>query len=254
MRLPQTIDEVLETLDEIIKSAVRHNSTRAYFAYVYRRTTAEIKRGVEARLFEDNARMERFDVYFANLYIQAYYDYTSGKEVSNSWKTAFDASRENLCIAQHITLGMNAHINLDLGVAAAHICEGKSISDLEADFRKVNEILFSLTEEMQKGLGKVSGMMFLADWLGRNSDEKLINFSIAKAREFSWLSANRIWVGETKEQRMETIHAIDKDVAAFGGMLQNPKGTVLKIVLWIIRSFEVKEVVKVIDAMKKAGE
>lgn len=250
MELPQSIDEVLVALDAIVDTSVRDNRPDAYFAYVYRRTTAAIKKAVESGYFEDNPRMQRFDVYFANLYIRAYHDYHSGKPVSAAWKTAFDASVMKLSLAQYITLGMNAHINLDLGITAAHMAGEKDLASLETDFKRVNEVLFSLTQEMQRGLGKVSPFMFLADWLGRNSDEKLINFSIEKARAFSWQTATGIWEAPPHEKQT-VIAQTDKSVADIGKMLRNPGSKGLQLILWLIRSVESKDVAKIIHAMKQ---
>lgn len=248
--LPANIDEVLMALDEIIETELLTNSPIALFAYVYRRTTAEIKKGVESKLFKDNERMQAFDVVFANYYIKAYCDYQQHLPISQSWKLAFDAAKEPLCIVQHITLGMNAHINLDLGVAASTMMQGKELSDLKADFMKVNSILFSLTDELQAGLGKVSKMLFLANWLGQRNDELLINFSIAKARDFSWITANRVWSAPNSEQQ-RTINEIDKAVTLIGNTLRFPKGWMLKSAIRFIRRFEETDMRKVVDQLKQ---
>ena len=249
--LPANIDEVLMALDEIIEAELLTNSPIALFAYVYRRTTAEIKKGVESKLFKDNERMQAFDVVFANYYIKAYRDHQLQLPISQSWKLAFDAAKEPLCIVQHITLGMNAHINLDLGIAASTMMHGKELNDLKADFMKVNSILFSLTDELQAGLGKVSKMLFLANWLGQRNDELLINFSIAKARDFSWITANRVWSAPNPEKQQLAMKEIDKAVALIGNTLRFPKGWLLKSAIRFIRRFEETDMRKVVDQLKK---
>lgn len=250
MELPLTMDEVLASLDGIIETSLEENSPMAIFAYIYRRTTAEIKKGVEARLFADNERMEHFDVTFANYYIRAFYDYRAGQPISQSWKVAFDASKEPLCIVQHIILGMNAHINLDLGVAAATIMEGKELADLKADFRKVNTVLFSLTNELQTGLGRVSPLLFLADWFGKRSNERLIDFSIEKARNFSWNAANTIWSSLDQQEKYSRIQLVDTSVATLGGVLHNPKGWFFRRAITLVRWFEEKDVRKIVGGLK----
>src|SRR5690606_11967194 len=113
-KMPETIEEVLQELDRIIDQTVAANNFLGIFAYVYRRTTAQIKLAVENKTFEDNARMEKFDVAFANLYLAAYHSYQDRRPLSKSWRTAFDAQSERLTSIQHLIMGMNAHINLDL--------------------------------------------------------------------------------------------------------------------------------------------
>jgi hypothetical protein len=252
MQLPTTIDEVLSELDHIIDVSVAENNSMAIFAYVYRRTTAEIKKNVQAGVFDDNERMEQFDVRFANYYIQAWHDYRNNKPVSAAWKTAFDGSKEPLCIVQHIMLGMNAHINLDLGVTAATVAEHTPLVDLKTDFMRVNTILFALTHELQSNLGKASRLLFLADWLGRRNDELLINFSIKKARDFSWVTANRIWNAYGATEKESVRKSTDKAVAMIGQELRKPKGWFLRSTIGLIRRFEEKEVSKIIRILKNS--
>lgn len=250
MELPSTIDGVLERLDAIIDESVERKSPNAFFAYLYRRTTAEIKRNIDNGVFEDNPRMEAFDVYFANLYIRAYNDYQQKKPISAAWKAAFDTSGHTLCISQHIVLGMNAHINLDLAIAAAHVSEGKQLGVLQTDFNRVNAILFSLTQEMQRKLNKVSRMLYLADWAGKNTDERLIDFSIGKARSFSWVSANTIWKAPATN-RNEVIRNLDLHVAALGNSFKRPKNYMFRQMLRLIIRYEEKDVARVIRVMRE---
>jgi hypothetical protein len=63
---------------------------------------------------------------------------------------------EKLAFVQHILLGMNAHINLDLAVAASIVSPGNAIIKLKSDFMIVNQILAELTNKIQKRLGRVS--------------------------------------------------------------------------------------------------
>ena len=250
MQLPTTIDEVLSELDHIIDVSVAENNSMAIFAYVYRRTTAEIKKNVQAGVFDDNERMEQFDVRFANYYIQTWHDYRNHKSVSAAWKMAFEASKERHCIVQHIMLGMNAHINLDLGVTAATVAEHTPLVDLKTDFMRVNTILFALTDELQSNLGKASRLLFLADWLGRRNDELIINFSIKKARDFSWVTANRIWNAYGATEKESVRKSTDKAVAIIGQELRKPKGWFLRSTINLIRKFEEKDVAKIIRILK----
>jgi hypothetical protein len=170
--LPSSIDEVLQKLDEIILETIHDNNYLGIFAYVYRRTTAEIKKGIIEKQFADNERMERMDVSFANKYISAYLNFhASSGPVSHAWAIPFQSGREKLTIMQHLLMGMNVHINLDLGVAASETAPGNAINGLKNDFMKVNDILAGLTKEMQARVGRISRWMFLLDWLSGNKDD-----------------------------------------------------------------------------------
>ncbi|MCB0637075.1 MAG: hypothetical protein KDC54_10685 [Lewinella sp.] len=251
--LPTTIEGVLEALDDIIADTQSRNSPLGVFAYVYRRTTAQIKTAMEDGAFEDAARMERLDVTFANLYIQAYREYRAGEMPSQAWAIAFTGEQDRLALIQHLLLGMNAHINLDLGVAAARIMEGTDIEALGPDYHKVNDILAGLTIEMQQRLGRVSPLLFLLDWIGQRSDEKVANFSIKVAREQSWRIARELATLPPLE-RPARIERVDTSVTELSSILKQPKSRLLRTVLGIIRRFESSDLQRVIEVLKSSAD
>ncbi|HXT64612.1 MAG TPA: DUF5995 family protein, partial [Pyrinomonadaceae bacterium] len=61
---PQTIDEILADLDQIILRARNDQSRLGYFATLYRNVTIKVKEGIIAGAFEDGPRMEKLDVTF----------------------------------------------------------------------------------------------------------------------------------------------------------------------------------------------
>ncbi len=248
--LPTTIDGVLSTLDEIIEEHISDGNFLGIFAYVYRRTTAEIKQAILDGAFEDNPRMERFDVHFANFYIQAYWDFKAGKAASKAWELSFDNKDAPITIMQHLILGMNAHIHLDLGVAAATFPSGTSIESTKVDFMKVNDILKRLTNEMQGKISKVSPLLFVLDWLGKEKDEQVAGFSIVKARDFAWNNAVRLFNTKNENDRLIGIQELDQKVTAIGRIVAHPPGRILKWLVSFVRLFEEKDIGVLIGRLK----
>lgn len=246
----KTIDEVLQKLDLIIEDSLKENSFLGIFAYVYRRTTAQIKTEIENQIFEDNVRLEKFDISFANLYFDAYEQYKSGQPLSASWKIAFKAEYENFTIIQHILLGMNAHINLDLGVAAASEMQGQPIQALENDFTKVNDVLAGLVGEMQSKLGKLSPLMFFLGWIGGRTDDQIIDFSMRKAREQSWETANKLWNSD-EVHRKEKINEVDIIVTILSEIIKHPVTIIVKYVLRLMKIFEEKDLKRIIEVFEE---
>jgi len=246
----RTIDEVLDRLDEIIDSSSINNDPLGYFAYIYRRTTAQIKQAILERKFDDNERMEKFDVHFANKYLEAYRDYHSGKTISSPWATAFDIKNKDLTILQHIILGMNAHINFDLGLAAAEFTGEGPIDSLKDDFMAVNKVLASLVDELQVKVGRVSRLMFLLDWIGQRSDEVIMNFSMEKARQQAWNFAVSLSGLEGPEKKNK-IDNVDGFTANLGDIVKNPPGKMLPFLMKIISRFEEKDVKKIIAKLEE---
>ncbi|MDF4222207.1 DUF5995 family protein [Maribacter sp. M208] len=243
------MQEVLIQLDEIIDSAIANNDRIGYFAFLYRRVTAEILKEVQLGNFEDNARMEIFDVAFANYYLDAYRGYSENQPISKSWQIAFDTKNDPLTILQHIMLGINTHINLDLGLAASAVMQSKQITDIENDFNTVNSILGNIVNEMQDRLSRVSPLLFLLDFAGKNTDEEIINFSLAKARKVSWLNANLLW-GLGNEHQDVAIQQMDNTVLKLGKLIKAPKSKIVTYALKFLSKFEEKNVGTVISRLR----
>ena len=152
----QTIPEVITNLDNIIDWSIQHNSRIGYFASLYRHMTIAVKNQIDNNGFADGLRMEQLDINFANRYLQAWEAYTTKMKCSNAWCASFDAcANNNLVVLQHLILGINTHINLDLGIAAAQTCPGDKIYDLQADFERINNIIASLSTQVQEKLEHV---------------------------------------------------------------------------------------------------
>ena len=251
MHKPTTITEVLTELDLIIEDAITNNDRLGLFAYVYRRTTAEILNEVQLGNFENNAQLEQMDVAFANLYLEAYHNFKKGEKVSACWEFSFTSKEEPLTILQHIMLGINAHINLDLGIATSETMKGKEIKDIENDFNAVNTVLFSITNELQKRLGRVSPLLFLLDVVGLKSDEEIIDFSMRKAREQSWISATFLH-SIPRSEKKDAIADIDAVVLALSTIIKSPKAFLIRTGLKFISFFEEKNVGKIISKLKES--
>src|SRR5262245_19008943 len=116
---PQTIDDVLVELDQIIHQARETRDRLGYFAVLYRNVTIKVKEGIAAGLFEDGPRMEKLDVTFASRYLAALDSFRRGQPWSKCWLVCFRlAPGWRPIILQQLLAGMNAHINFDLGIAA----------------------------------------------------------------------------------------------------------------------------------------
>jgi hypothetical protein len=245
----RTIGEVIQQLNEVIDASRQQGSRLGYFAALYRRVTVQVKKGIEEGLFEDGLRMERLDVAFANRYLEALENHGRGKPVTRSWQIAFEASVHWWpVVLQHLLLGVNAHINLDLGIAAARTCPGESLSGLKTDFERINQILASLVSGVEHELEMVWPMLRLLDQIAGKTDEVIINFSIEKAREHAWEVAVRLAPLTTGDQAFQ-IDLIDAETALIGQAIRHP-GVLISAVLRAIRLGERRNIAQIIDILK----
>jgi hypothetical protein len=245
----QTIDAVVSKLESIIATCIEENNRAGYFAALYHRVTCRIRDGILKNEFEDGSRMQRLDVLFAGRYIQAWEQWRSGVRPSLSWNTAFEAVKNaSPIILQHLLLGINAHINLDLGIAAAETMKGYALEDVQKDFNSINNILAALVDEVQNNISKVSPCMILVDRFCKNYDEMVVCFSIDTAREGAWLFAKELFT-KAGSDHDHCIAIRDQAIAALGEKIIASKG-LLAIILKPVRWFEWRKPGSITNTLK----
>lgn len=249
MKKIDNIDGVISALDKIIETSQLNNDPLGYFAALYRKVTVKVKEGIAENFFDDGPRMEKLDVIFASRYLDAYNAYKNGEPTTESWLKAFDLSKKYWPIVlQHLLIGMNAHINLDLGIAAAEVMKGKDIQNLKADFNKINEILSSLVQEVQDDLATIwPTLKKILKWTGK-VDDFLVDFSMEIARNGAWDFAVE-FASTPENKQSELIVTRDKSIAEIGNLITNP-GLIANLIFGIIRLGERGTVSKKIEDLK----
>ncbi|EDY82576.1 hypothetical protein VDG1235_2199 [Verrucomicrobiia bacterium DG1235] len=232
-----TIDEVIEKLDQIVRQSIETSSPLGYFPALYKRVTIQVRDAIAAKAFDDNKRMEILDIVFANRYIEAYQSYQDGRPLTASWQAAFEAaSKPGLLTLQHLLLGMNAHISLDLGIAAAESEKAKPLS-LQNDFYAINRILESLIDDTQKRLTRIFGPLGIVDRLLGPIDERLSIYSITYARDKAWTQTLELSLAD-EPTSAALIAKRDKSVASFAKHLVHPPRLSIRILLPFVRLLE----------------
>lgn len=244
-----TIDEVISILEFIINESKENDDPLGYFAALYQKVTIKVKDEIQNGFFDDGPRMEKLDVVFANRYLDAYFLNRKRQEVTSSWEKAFKLSTHyRPIVLQHLLMGMNTHINFDLGICAAEISKGKDINDLENDFNKINEILSSQLENVQKSLAEIwPSLKWLLKLTGK-VDDFLVDFSMKLARDGAWKFAKELAENPESEQ-MEFINLRDEKVAKKSKIVISP-GILVEIIFAIIRIGERGSVARKISQLQ----
>lgn len=247
-----TINEVTTQLTAIIDRSRQEQSRLGYFAALYRLVTLNVKAGIQAGRFEDGARMEQFVVTFASRYLNALEAYQQGQPISECWRVAFEAAGAwRPLILQHLLLGMNAHINYDLGIAAATVAPGAKLAALEHDFNEINQILAGLVKHVQTAIGGLSPWLWLLDKISGRADEVIINFSMQRARDQAWELAQRLAPLPAAQWATE-CSGLERRITVLGRLIQHP-GWWLSLRLLVIRLRESSDVRAVIEALSRTG-
>ena len=249
LKLPGTIDEVIFQLEKIIAYCEINNSCAGYFAVLYHKVTCKVKECIANKNFEDGIRMEKLDVVFANYYLSAFYSWLDGKPTSKSWKIAFDAFADNsTLVMQHLLVGMNAHINLDLAIATGSVMKGQLLEGIHNDFNTINGILGSMIDNIEDCLTKVNPLLRLLDLHVFKYDEMLVEFSISTARDGAWSFAEEL-SGKQNMDYESCIGTRDERISQLGFSIAKPHGFLLKLIVKIIRLFEKKDINTIIKIL-----
>ncbi|MSP62726.1 MAG: hypothetical protein EXR72_20830 [Myxococcales bacterium] len=169
------------------------------FNRLYRGVTEGVAAGLASGFFVDGPFVERLDVVFANLYLGALERFESGAraETPSAWRPLFEArTRKGILPLQFALAGMNAHINRDLAVALVTVCEERGVSpDRESaaydDFVRLNQKLAEPEEGAKRVLA--TGAIAEVDEALGPADDLLAMWSVARARDAAWTSAEAMW-------------------------------------------------------------
>lgn len=185
-----TIAQVVDALEIVIDWSIKAPSRLGYFAALYKRVTIAVGIAVAEGKFEDGARLERLDAAFANRYFDAlngYFHPDQFPRPTHSWQVTFDAaSRPEPILAQHMFAGVNAHIGLDLGIAAEAICPGPKLTTLHEDFNRINAVLASQVTGVVEDINELSPVLAALYATLKNEQIHLINETVQGYRDSAW--------------------------------------------------------------------
>jgi hypothetical protein len=244
----QTIDQVLQALDEIIGQSWQARGRIGYFAALYRRVTRAVKDGIAQGRFQNGPLMETLDVVFASRYLDAVKQFQTGCQPTQSWRVAFNAASDiRPLVLQQLLAGMNAHINLDLGIASAEVAPGAQILALRTDFFQINQVLADQVSAVENEMGEISPMIHLLEDIDLRTATQIINFNIDVARDLAWAFAMRMAVTPSVLWPA-AVAAKDAETALFGQTLVHP-GPPIDVLLAPIRLPESDDIRRNIDVL-----
>lgn len=246
---PATIDDVVERLGAILVSAKSNGSRLGYFPALYRKVTVEVKDRISSGFFDDGTRMEQLAVIFANRYLRALEQHEAGDSPTEVWRFAFEVTQQWWPIVlQHLLLGMNAHINLDLGIAAVKAVGPTGLPALHDDFDRMNQVLADLVEGLQRELAEIWTTFRVMDRFLGDVDSAIVNFSMIRARDSAWRFARRLAALDHLSRATE-IHRQDTEMLRLAKLVRYP-GVSLGAVTKIVRLGERGDVRDILEILQ----
>jgi Family of unknown function (DUF5995) len=207
----RVIDELIARMAALLEPLQAAGDQRQYFHATYQRTTIAVAEELKRGGFADTEWVERWDVAFADLYLDALEGALAGAEPARPWSIAFGAPA-NLPPLRHVLLGMNAHINYDLPQALLAVISDEQFDDpvllarREADHRAIDHVLASRVAAEDDELTSISGPIPLLDRLLRPFNRLGTQRFLREARQKVW--ANAIALSRARRQGPDTYVAV----------------------------------------------
>ena len=246
------IGELVGEMRVIVDDARARESVNGYFAAMYLGVTTTVERGLADGTFASPDRLAELTTAFARRYLDALTLHGRGESTTASWQVAFDAAETwRPTVLQHLLLGMNAHINLDLGIACATVAPGTGILALQPDFVQINNVLAGLVQSVQHRLNRVSPLYRFVDDVGGDVDRAVVNFSIARAREEAWRFATAL-ASMDGSAHTSRIEAQDVAVSRLGTRVLRP-GALASTGLLGVRLTEKRHPAEIVEILVEAA-
>jgi hypothetical protein len=246
-----TIDDVISAIESIIEWSVANESRLGYFGALYKRITVSIKKNLPN--FQDPARMERLDVTFASRYfaaLNAWFWPAQFPPLGHAWRVAFQAAAlPKPILVQHMLAGVNAHIDLDLGIAAEAVAPGALLPGLQQDFDLVNQVLGGEVAGVLSEIDELSPVLAEIYKAFSKFETDVIDRMLDFTRAEAWGFASQLAALDPAQQAA-AIASRDAMAADVGAAIVSPPALFIPIVD-SIALMESRNVVKNIETLNE---
>ena len=188
------LSSVIDDLAQVLRWS-RHAPSRAgYFAALYWHVATSLRDHIQQPgYFEHPELIQHLNEVFFARYLDAFSHWRRGEPVTRSWAAAFKAIDEDgPIVLQHLLLGANAHINLDLAIAVAEAVPAASFDRLRPDYDKMNDLLCDLIEPVLQDCCRIFPALRIATRIGGKAEATLMGTVMRFARQKAWEEAQRL--------------------------------------------------------------
>jgi hypothetical protein len=207
----QDVIKQMEDLDSELRGTTLEN-VRA-FNTTYLIITKAVASKLGSGYFKDDALMEKFDIAFAIYYFEALKQYIETNKTTPAWQILFEQSQKNnRTQIIYMALGVNAHVNNDLGLTLRDIIISE---DYLPEYNKINPLIYSSIDTVVNSLNENSRPI---DFIEKKL--KIIYFPVLRKiisewREDAWDDYVAL------KKKTTTTSKIEKDAYLIGKMINH---------------------------------
>jgi Family of unknown function (DUF5995) len=184
-----TVSSIPELLEQmaVLSTSLPPTDGVACFNRMYQLVTQSVQQHLELNTFGDPEWMERLDVIFGNLYLDAVADPSTA---ARAWKALFERRSDvRVTPLQFALAGLSAHINRDLPLAVVLTCAERDTTPdsgaHHADYERINTLLAAVEPSIRRSF--IDGLPI------PGLQDVVANFDLIKARHTAWLNAETLW-------------------------------------------------------------
>jgi hypothetical protein len=190
------IDALVRRMEGLLAPLEAAGDPARFFLATYLRTTRAVAEELARGGFRDPAWVERWDVAFAGLYLDAVEAARAGRRPPEPWAVAFGAGGgDGLPPLRHVLLGMNAHINYDLAqsllavISEAEFDNPGLLADRRADHEHIDQVLVARVGAEDTELEVVGGPRSRTDRLLQPLNRLATKRFLRESRAKVWANA-----------------------------------------------------------------
>ena len=91
--------------------------------------------------------------------------------------------------------------------------------------------------------------MWMLDTVGGRHEERMVEFSMAKARDAAWMQA-KFFAGLGTGEKPAAIGAVDTGITVIGAGVLDPPEFLMRATIRMVVKSEAQDVVRIIDALQ----
>ncbi len=231
------VTALVARMDELLGALESARDPGRFFLGTYLRTTRAVGAALERSAFEDPDWVARWDVDFADLYLDALEAHQADPgSPAAPWRLAFGAE-PGLRPEAHVLLGMNAHINFDLPQSLIRMIPPEDFGSPELldlrrrDHGRIDEVLASRVTEEDVALQRVGGRRTPLDRLLAPANRRASRLFLRESRRKVWLNTGALHAARLRgpEAYADRLAALEAAGAARVSDLLRPGPVLLRL-------------------------
>jgi Family of unknown function (DUF5995) len=211
------IEDLIARMETLVDAMERDNDPKRHFLGTYLRTTRAVSDELASGTFLDPAWVERWDVFFADLYLNALETWNANGTPAEPWRVAFGTDTD-LPVLRHVLLGMNAHVNYDLPLSLLGVIDDAEFADPNVvakrnrDHTHIDRVLLGRVGAEDEAITAAHGGKSIYERLKAPLERRATGHFLREARAKVWANTRLMAVARARDDAV-TLERLRDELA-----------------------------------------